>query len=350
MKKLILKLNLTFLLVFVIFFSAVSIADENDVEKVQQSLKKVQIDLGKIHEEAAKAYQQAYNIVLDEKWKDAIKALEEVERQYSRSDWADDARFWMCYSKEKIGETFEDVFQDYKDFIKRYPRSKWVNDAKKNMILLGTKLAAEGKQRYSTIIRDMQKSDEDEIVLSALFALQRMGDEEALPALIEIFDDIQNSLVRNRIVFMLGNFDSPEATEKLMEIARDDTSATIRGNAVLALGRNARTSEVITVPQWDNAVSSVLLSTGSWSGQREYSEEVIELFGEIVMNDPDDDVRAKAFMALSQAQDDTGLPVLIRIAKEYPDKEIRKRAINYLGRSKDPRAREALIEIIREGK
>ena len=68
------------------------------------------------------------------------------------------------------------------------------------------------------------------------------------------------------------------------------------------------------------------------------------------MNDPDDDVRAKAFMALSQAQDDTGLPVLIRIAKEYPDKEIRKRAINYLGRSKDPRAREALIEIIREGK
>ena len=69
MKKLILKSNLTFLLVFTIFFSAVSIADENDVEKVQQSLKEVHKakELKKkiifleplkleIHEEAAKAY------------------------------------------------------------------------------------------------------------------------------------------------------------------------------------------------------------------------------------------------------------------------------------------------------
>ena len=163
------------------------------------------------------------------------------------------------------------------------------------MIRLSTQLAAEGKQRYSTIIRDMQKSDEDDIVLSALFALQRMGDEEALPALIEIFDDIRNPLVRNRIVFMLGNFDSPEATEKLMEIARDDTSASIRGNAVLALGRNTRMGEVINISQWDNTVSSALMSTDSWYswiGQREYSEEIIELFGEFVMNDPDDDVRA----------------------------------------------------------
>jgi len=363
MKKLILKLNLTFLLVLIIFFSAVSIADENDVEKLQQKLEQVQEarehdeqiilvqkNLEKIHEQAAKAYQQAYNIVLDEKWKDAIKALEEVERQYSKSDWADDARFWMCYSKEKIGEKFEDVFQDYQNFIERYPKSKWVNDAKKNMILLSTQLAAEGKERYETIIRDMQKSDEDEIVLSALYALQRMGDDEALPALIEIFDDIQNPLVRNRIVFMLSNFDSPEATEKLMDIARNDTNASIRGNAVLALGRNAWSNDFLTVLPGNDSVQSALMSIESWPGQREYSEEIIELFGEIVMNDPDDDVREKALMSLSQAQDDMGIPVLIRIAKEYPDKEIRKRAINYLGRSKDQRAREALIEIIKRGK
>lgn len=104
-----------------------------------------------------------------------------------------------------------------------------------------------------------------------------------------------------------------------MEIARNDTSASIRGNAVFWGLRDK-------------------------VGRKEYSEKVIELLKEIVMNDPDNGVREKAFMALRTS--DMGIPALIDIAKNSKEIDIRKKAIFWLGQSKDAPAREALIEII----
>src|SRR4030043_1246531 len=56
------------------------------------------------------AYKQAYNLVLQEKWVDALKAMEELVKNYSPSAWVDDARFWQCYARAKLSQSPESVF------------------------------------------------------------------------------------------------------------------------------------------------------------------------------------------------------------------------------------------------
>ncbi|GAJ15802.1 unnamed protein product, partial [marine sediment metagenome] len=55
-----------------------------------------------IQDEDAKDYKQAYNLILEEKWEEASKTMTQFIQKYSRSTWVDDARFWQCYTKEKL--------------------------------------------------------------------------------------------------------------------------------------------------------------------------------------------------------------------------------------------------------
>src|SRR4030042_3366954 len=88
-------------------------------------------------EKDAVAYKQAYNLVLQEKWADALKAMEELVKNYSKSAWVDDARFWQCYAREKLSQSPESVFKCYQEFINAYPESEWADDARANMVWLG---------------------------------------------------------------------------------------------------------------------------------------------------------------------------------------------------------------------
>ena len=45
-----------------------------------------------------------------------------------------------------------------------------------------------------------------------------------------------------------------------------------------------------------------------------------------------------AIFALSQLDDDAGVPILIDIVREDPDPNLKKKAIFWLGQSGDPRA------------
>ncbi len=44
------------------------------------------------------SYQDAYNLVLQGKWKRALDAMNKYLTKYPRSRYEDDARFWVCYS------------------------------------------------------------------------------------------------------------------------------------------------------------------------------------------------------------------------------------------------------------
>jgi TolA-binding protein len=94
-------------------------------------------------EAAAKEYQKAYGYILDEKWTDAKTAFAGFLKNYPKSAWNDAAHYWICYTRDKLGEAKENVFDCYRDFITSYPKSKWMNDAKSAMVNLGYQLAKE---------------------------------------------------------------------------------------------------------------------------------------------------------------------------------------------------------------
>jgi len=71
------------------------------------------ISASNIQEKDAIAYKKAYSLILEEKWEEANKALAEFIHNYSRSAWVDDARFWQCYSIEKLDYSLDEVYNCY---------------------------------------------------------------------------------------------------------------------------------------------------------------------------------------------------------------------------------------------
>ena len=83
-----------------------------------------------------------------------------------------------------------------------------------------------------------------------------------------------------------------------------------------------------------------------WLGQAASSEKVINQLKDFVLNDKNPNIQDKALFAISQLDDDQGIPFLIDIAKNHKDTRIRKKAIFWLGQSDDERASEALEDIL----
>ena len=121
-------------------------------------------------EKDAVAYKQAYNLVLQEKWDKAFSAMEALVRDFPESAWTDDARFWQCYAREKLGQAFETVFRCYQEFINAYPESEWADDARSNMVRLGRDLARHGRPEYEAKIQAMEEGQETDVRLAALYA------------------------------------------------------------------------------------------------------------------------------------------------------------------------------------
>lgn len=184
------------------------------------------------------AYKQAYSLVLEGKWEAAKKAMDEIYRLYPNGSWADAARFWSCYSLEKLDPSLLKAFQCYHEFIQAYPDSKWVKDAKANIVRLSQSLAKSGQPEYETVIKSMQEStgDDDDIKMTALMALQNIGDVEALKTMVNLYDKSNSPKVKSRIVFMLQDSDAPEARAKLLAIVRSEPDAEVRRNALFAIG------------------------------------------------------------------------------------------------------------------
>ena len=88
----------------------------------------------KVQDPDTKAYQAAYNFILEQKWEAANSALEDFLWKNPKSSWVDDARYWQCFAKEKLEKSLENAFLCYQDFLKIHPGSKYASDAKSNLI------------------------------------------------------------------------------------------------------------------------------------------------------------------------------------------------------------------------
>jgi HEAT repeat protein len=137
-------------------------------------------------EKDALAYRQAYNLVLEEKWDEALKAMEDLVKNYAKSTWADDARFWQCQAREKLGQSGEEVFKCYQEFIAAFAESELTDDARSNMVRLGRGLVKAGKPEYEAIIQTLEEDQRADVRLAALYALRDIGEKESLQTIIDL--------------------------------------------------------------------------------------------------------------------------------------------------------------------
>ncbi len=263
------------------------------------------------------AYQQAYGYVLDEDWQAALSALRAVNRNYPESPWEDDAAFWICHVQEQQGATDENTFACYRDFVETHGDSKWADDARTNLVRLAQQLAQNGKPEYREVVRNFQQHDDEEVRLAALDALWQMGDESALGSVMTFYGRTDSPTFKKKIVYVLSQFDVPEARAHLEAIARDDDEVEVRKDAIF------------------------------WLGQ-EGDAEVAATLEDIARNDSSVEIQKQVVFALAQLADEIGISQLIRIARTHPSEEVRHDAIFWIGQEGGPEAIDALQAIGQE--
>ena len=264
---------------------------------------RISISSGEVQDESAKAYQAAYNLVLDENWGEAITALNGFIKSYPRSSYQDDAAFWLCYAQEKNGMAGEAVFKCYQNFLEKHKGSKWADDAKANLIRLGHQLSKEGKTGYETYIRSLEESNDEELSLAALYALENIGDAQALESTFTIFDKTSSEKIRSKIIYIMAEFDDPRVVKKLADIAAKDPSVSVRKRAVYALGemqeaeaQGALEHLIRTPGEQDVRKAAIHALSG-----RDYAGRVA-LLGDLGLNETDASLAKTATYALQEIE------------------------------------------------
>jgi hypothetical protein len=107
----------------------------------------------------------------------------------------------------------------------------------------------------------------------------------------------------------------PSADSTLVRLARQDSSAKVRGEAIFWLAQKA--------------------------GQKAAAEITAA-----IEQDPDTEVKKRAVFALSQLPKDEGVPLLIQVARSNKNPAVRKQAMFWLGQSRDPRALDFFAEVL----
>ena len=186
--------------------------------------------------EDTKKYQKVYNLVLEKKWKEAMKAVRTFAKDFPGSVYIDDVHYWDTYAFEKLGATYEKAVEKYQQFLSKYPRSNWADDAKSSLINLASKLSKEGLKKYSAIIESIKESQESSIKLQALYALADSEDPKSLDTIITLFDKSKDNKFKSRILHLLTDFDeSPKAFKKLKDIILNEKDTDLKRRALYAL-------------------------------------------------------------------------------------------------------------------
>jgi hypothetical protein len=145
-----------------------------------------------------------------------------------------------------------------------------------------------------------------ELRKNSAFWLAAARGESAVPLLARLAREDSDDGFREHLTFVL-TLPGDAGIDTLLELARRDPSAKVRGQALFWLGQKAGARATAAL---ESAVS----------------------------DDPDRDVRKKAVFAISQLPKDEGVPKLIALARTHRDPGVRKQAMFWLGQSGDPRA------------
>ncbi len=274
--------------------------------------------------------------------------MDEVVRQFPKSAWVDDARFWSCYAMEKTGQSQETVFKCYQKFVDENPGSEWADEAKSNMIRVAQALAKTGKPEYQTIIESYEDAAEDDIKLTALYALQNIGDETALKTILDIYDkaDELQAQEPDRL-HARGDGDA----RGLRQAPRHRPARARRGGPPRRplrrrLEGRAGGGQAPEGRSWPRRRPRTSAATRCSRWPRPRIPAWSSFFTQIALTEPDPEMARTAAFAIQEIEGKEATDALRRILKEAKDREIRQAALFALLEREDVASLPLLKEIV----
>jgi HEAT repeat protein len=170
-------------------------------------------------------------------------------------------------------------------------------------------------------------------------AVIALTDDPASDSVLEEFvAPEETSAVRRDAAFWLGAARGATGAQVIDRLSRADDDEEFREHLtfVLTLTGDSGMDRLIDLARHD-ASARVRGQALFWVAQKAGERAVGTLAG-AVDGDPDVEVRKRAVFAISQLPRDEGVPKLIALAGTHRDREVRKQAMFWLGQTGDPRA------------
>lgn len=273
-----------------------------------------------VEDPADSLYRLARRAMSDESYRRAAQLFLQIVEQYPQSDYAGDALYWRAYSLYQLGSRrdLRDALASLEEQRRDYPRAGTSEDARTLRTRIealqarnGDVGAAESVTRTANQLGDDTAcpSNDDDPRIYALQALMQMDAQSALPILRQVLAKrgTCSERLRKQAVFIVSQKPGDEATSLLLDVAANDPSTEVRGDAI------------------------------QWLGQS-HSSTAAAALDSIVSASTDESILNKAIFALSQSRDDRAAAALRRIADDdRKPSAARKQAIFWYGQThRDP--------------
>ena len=253
---------------------------------------------------------------------------------------ADAALYWKAYSQSRIAET-QEALKTLNELMKDFSKSAWARDAK----ALAVELQAANGQPISA---DLQ--NDEELKLLALRSVMQSDPDRGVPIIEKMLAGGASPRVRDRALFVLSQSRATRAKEVILNTAKNNANPDLQRTAIRYLGmmggaddRDALAGIYRTAT--DTSVRRAILQSYMMSGN---VERVIE----VAKTEKDSDLRREAIRNLGMMNRRTGgsasaSDALVAIYKADTSTDIRRTVVNSLYQQ---RSAKALVDIARAEK
>ena len=306
---------------------------------------------------ADELYEEGREAIEEGKYDRAVDRFTKlIELKTTRTDAA---LYWKSYSLAKLGQRAE-ALSTLADLQKRFADSRWSRDAKA--------LEVEVRQASGQTVSPASQ-DDDELKLMALRGIMQSDPEQAFPIIEKMLSGTNSPKVKDRALFVLSQSRGARARDVIAGVARGNSNPDLQLRAIRYLGimngtENRQLLADVYKSSPDPAVKRAILRSFMVAGDRERllsvakTETTPELRGEAVqqlgvmhagaeLNDlyqteSSADVKKRILQAMFVGgQSDK----LIELAKGEKDPELRKSAIHNLGLTRSAGTAGALTAI-----
>ncbi len=316
-------------------------------------------------------YASARQLIDDGRFSEALGHLDEmlarlrdVNLEVAEEQKLDAALYWKAYSLAKQGEA-TDAMAAIADLERKFPGSGWVNDAKA--------LELEIRQAAGQAVSPEAQANED-LKLLALRGLMQSDPDRALPLVDQILSGDSSVRVKENALFLLSQSRSPEARQAIASIAKGASNPELQLRAVRYLGvmRDADSRRLLgeiyrgtsdagvkhavlrsfMVARASDALVTIARTETDASLRRDAirtlgllpSEQTAEALRSIYASDAGTGVKNEVIQAFFLQRN---AAALVQLARAEPDPSMKKAIVERLALMKSPEATDYLLELLK---
>jgi HEAT repeat protein len=296
-------------------------------------------------------YWKAYSLAKLARRPDALTTLGELQKQFPKSPWVKDAQALELEVRQASGQSVSAESQPDDELKLLALRALMQSDPETGLPVLEKMLSGpssirvkdralfvvsqSGSTRARAVIMGVAKGNANpDLQLKAIRYLGQMGGSESVQGLEDIYRSTAEERVKREI---LRGFGAGNARDKLLAVARSETSADLRSDAVRYLGNMNASNELEQLyrSESSSAVKRRIVQAIANSGQ-------VDKLAAIAKSETDVDLKRSAIRALGNTGRANATDTLTAIYASDQSEGVRKAVIEALANSNNGAALVAL--------